>query len=198
GSQHSGMVEGGIEGLLQLADAGYDLGIEQSIEAAVILALLLKRIESAQELDVLLGKRGDIAVSQNFNQRNLEGREGERAVESIAAPFPLSGDAGVTVKESGHQVGLVAVYVAGVFLAGKIAEQGFGDFRVRLNGEGAPQHGGSDGLIEQAQPAAHFVQGSVHLAVVLQGYGFKAGRDRDFAAHGVLQKLLVEALHGGQ
>ena len=39
----------------------------------------------------------------------------------------------------------------------------------------------------------------MHFAVAfLQGDGFQAGGNRDFASNGILQELLIEALHGGQ
>jgi malic enzyme len=105
----------------------------------------------------------------------------------------------VAVKKCRDQVGLVAVYVAGVFLASEITQNGFGDFGVGLSGEGASQHGRRDGLIEQTQPAAHAVERRVDFAItLLQRNGLESGRNRDFASNGILQQLLVEALHCGQ
>ena len=38
-----------------------------------VLGLLLQGIEAPQQLHMLLGQRGDIAVGQYFNQGNLKG-----------------------------------------------------------------------------------------------------------------------------
>ena len=105
----------------------------------------------------------------------------------------------MAVKKCRDQVRLVAVYVAGIFLASEIAQHSFGDFGIGLGGKCTPQHGWRNGLVEQAQPAAHAVERRVHFAIAfLQGDGFQAGRNRDFASNGILQKLLIEALHRGQ
>ena len=95
-----------------------------------VLGLFLQRIEAPQQLHVLLGQRGHIGVGQNFDQGNLEGRKRKRAIEPIAAALPLSGDARVTIEKCGDQVGLVAIYVAGIFLAGEIAQDRFRDFGI--------------------------------------------------------------------
>ena len=105
----------------------------------------------------------------------------------------------MTIKKSCDQVGLIAIYVAGVFFPGVIAEHGLGNFRINLSGKSPPQHGRRDGLIEQAQPAAHLVERGPDFAFsLLQGNRFQPCRNRDFAADVVLQELFVEALHGGQ
>ena len=105
----------------------------------------------------------------------------------------------MAVEKCGHQVGLVAIYVAGILLAGEVAQDSFGDFGVGLGCEGAPQHGRRNGLIEQAQPAPHAVERRMHFAIaLLQRDGLQAGWNRDFASNGILQQLLIEALHRGQ
>ena len=61
------------------------------------------------------------------------------------------------------------------------------------------QHGWSDRHVEQPQPAAHGGQGFMDIAVgLLKGNRLQTNGDRDLSADGVLQQLLIEALHGGQ
>ena len=108
GGQHSRMVERRIERLFQLADPCDDFRIEQRIQVAGSLRLLLQRIETPQQLHVFLGKRGHIGVGQNFDQGDLERRKRKRAVKTIAAALPLSGDAGVAIKKCSDQIGFVA------------------------------------------------------------------------------------------
>ena len=165
--QHPRMVERRIQRLLELPDPGDDLRLEQRVQVVTVLGLLLQGIEAPQQLHMLLGQRGDIAVGQNFDQRNLEGRKRQRTIEPVAAALPLPGHARMAIKKCGHQVGLVAIYVAGIFLAGEIAQDGFGDFGIGFRRECPPQHGRRNGLIEQAQPAPHAVERGMHFAIAL-------------------------------
>ena len=193
------MVERRIQRLFEFPDPGDDLRLEQRVQVAAVLGFLLQRIETPQQLHVFLGQKGHVGVGENFNQGDLEGRKRKRTVEPEAAALPLSRHARVAVEKCRDQVGLVAVYVAGIFLAGEIAQNGFGDFGVGLGGKCTSQHGRRDGLVEQAQPAAHAVERGVYLAIAfLQRNGLEACRNRDFASNGILQELLIEALHRGQ
>ena len=71
----------------------------------------------------------------------------------------------MAIKKCGDQVGLVAIYVAGIFRAGEISQNRFRDFRISFRRERPPQHGRGDGLIEQTKPAPHFIQRGMHFAV---------------------------------
>src|SRR6185437_15627807 len=199
GGQHSRMIESRIQRLFEFADPGNDFRLEQRVQVAAVLGFLLQRIETPQQLHVLLGKKGRIVVGKNLDQGNFEGRQRKGTVEPKAATLPLSRHPRVAVKKCGDQVGLVAVYVAGVFLASEIAQNGFSDFGVCIGSERTAQHGRRDGLVEQTQPAAHAVERRVDLAITfLQRNGLEAGRNRNFASNGILQELLIEALHRGQ
>ena len=145
------------------------------------------------------GSEGHIGVGQDFDQGNLEGRKRQGPIEPIAAALPLSGHARMAIQKCGNQVGLVAIYVTGIFLAGEIAQDRFGNFGISIGRECPPQHGRGNRLIEQAQPAPHAFERRMHFAIsLLQGNSLQACRDRDFASNGILQELLIEALHRGQ
>ena len=61
------------------------------------------------------------------------------------------------------------------------------------------QHGGSDRHVQQPQPASHRSQGFVDIAVgLLKGNRLQANGNGNLSANGILQELLIEALHGGQ
>ena len=97
GSQNPGVVERRIERLFQFPHACDDFGIEQRIQVLAGKRLFLQRIEAPQQLNVFLGQRRRIGVREDFNQRDLERRKRERAIKTIAAAVPLSGDAGVAI-----------------------------------------------------------------------------------------------------
>ena len=104
----------------------------------------------------------------------------------------------MAVEKSSDQVCFVAVEVAGVFFAGEITEERLGDFSIRVRCKRAAEHGGSDGQIEQAQPAAHAFERAKNVVFALEGDGIEAGRDGYISADRLLQQPLVEALHGSQ
>ena len=56
----------------------------------------------------------------------------------------------MAVQKSGDDVRLIAVEIVVLFFADKIAQHGFGDFRVGVLAEGPPQHGRRNGHVEQA------------------------------------------------
>ena len=130
--QHSRMIERRIQRLFEFADPGDDFRVEQRVQVAAVLGFLPQRVETPQQLHVFLGKEGHIIVGENFNQSDLERRKRKRTVEPKAAALPLSRHARMAVKKCRDQVGLVAVYVTGVFLASEITQDGFGDFGVGL------------------------------------------------------------------
>ena len=140
-----------------------------------------------------------VAVGKDFQQGNFERRKRQRAIQAKPAALPLSRDAGMAVKKSCHQISLIAIHIARVFLSREIAQHGLSDFGVRVRREGAAQHGGGNGQVQQAKPTVHPIESPQDIAVsFLQRDSFKTRRNRDFATYTLLQKLLVEALDGCQ
>ncbi len=104
----------------------------------------------------------------------------------------------MAVKKSCHQVSLVAMFVAALSLANKIAKQGFSNLWIGVGREGAAQHRRIDGQVEQAQPAVHAGERRQKILVILQGNCLEAGGHRDFSANAGLQQLFVKALDRSQ
>src|SRR3984893_11457740 len=116
------MIEGRIEPLLQFAHPGNDSGVDQRVEITKTANLLAQRIEAPQQLHVLFGEGGNIGVSQDLNQRNLEGRERQRAIKAIAASLSLALNPRMAIEKSGDQVSFVPVDIAGLAAAHKVPE----------------------------------------------------------------------------
>src|SRR5579863_701992 len=192
------MKERTLQRLLQLADSLNNAGLEQRVQVAKTQHLFFQGIKPAQGLNMLFGKRRQISVRENLNQRNFKRRKWQRAIQSIAALLPLPGDPRVTIEESRDDIGFVAVEFGVFFFAHEIAQHGLGDFRVGVVVESPPQHGGSNGHVQQTQPPAHGAKRLADVVVALQGYGLEAGGDRNFTLDGLLQELLVEALNRGE
>ena len=64
------------------------------------------------------------------------GRKRQRAVKSVAALLPLSGNARMAVEKSRDQIGLVAIDVSRFAAAHEIAQQRFRDFRIGVRSQG--------------------------------------------------------------
>src|ERR1700719_2886694 len=141
------MIERSLERLLQFAHAGNDAGIDQRIEISEPFGFLLQVIEEAQSLHVFLGQRGNVGLSENLKQRDLERRKRKRAVKAVTAALPLAGHARMTIKKGRDQVGLVAMDFARIFGASKIAEHRLGDFWIGIGRKGPAQHGRSNSEI---------------------------------------------------
>ena len=75
GRQHAGMKERSIERLFDLAHGLNDAGFEQGVQFVKAQHLFFQRIEAAQRLNVFFGKRWQIGIGENFNQRNFKWRE---------------------------------------------------------------------------------------------------------------------------
>ena len=87
---------------------------------------------------MLFRKLRNIGVGQNFDQSNFERRKRQGAIQTIAMLLPLAGDARVSVKKSGDQIGFVAVDIARLATADEISQQGFSHFGIRIGGERLP------------------------------------------------------------
>ena len=64
--QHAGMIEGTIQGQLQLADRSNDSRFQERIQVTEAFDLVQQRIEAAQELNMVFGKRRNVAIRENF------------------------------------------------------------------------------------------------------------------------------------
>ena len=102
----------------------------------------------------------------------------------------------MAIQEGGDQVGLVAIGVGKVALAGVIAEQSFRDFGICVGGQALPDHGWSDGHVEQLQPAVHLAQGFAQVGVgLMNGLVFQSGMNGQLPLEIVTEQLLVKAAH---
>jgi len=68
------MEEAIIQRLLQLAHGLNHARFEESVEILEAEYLFFERIESAQCLQMLFGKRGQIGVGKDFDQRDFKRR----------------------------------------------------------------------------------------------------------------------------
>src|SRR5579871_2325812 len=144
---------------------------------------------------MLFGKRWNVAVGQNLDQRDFEWRQRKSAIQAVSALLPLAGDARMTVEKGRDQIGFVAIDIAGFPPAHKIAQQRFGYFRIGLWRKSLAQHRRCDRHVEQVKPAIHARKSVGQFMLrMAQGIIVEAAWNRNFSSKSVPQKLLVEAL----
>src|SRR5439155_10658304 len=114
--QHAGMTERRFQFALEFADTRNYPGFEQRVEIDETFGFLLERTELTQYVDMLFRQVRHVGVGKNFNECDLEWREGQRSVQPVAATFPLTGDTRMAIEESCDHVGFVAADFALVFL----------------------------------------------------------------------------------
>jgi hypothetical protein len=193
--QHTGMIEGTIEPALQLAHPRNNAGVDERVEIAIAGNLFPQGIEVSQQLHMLFGQRGHVAIGKNFDQGNLERRERQRSVQPVAALLPLAGDTGMAVKKSCNEIGFVAVDFAGLAALYKVAKQSLGHFGIRVRSERLAHHRGRDGHIQQIQPAIHPGESFRKVSFrVTERDLIEPARNRHITAERVSQQLLIEAL----
>ncbi len=197
--QDAGMIKRIVQPALQFAHAGDDARIDQRIEVAISGDLLAQGIEVAQQLHVLFGKLWDIGIGKNFYERDFEWRQRQCSIESIALLLPLPLHTRMSVEKSRDQIGFVAVYVAWLAAAHKVAKQGFGNFGVRFRRQRLAQHGGGNRHIEHVQPAVHAGErfGQVALGLT-QCVRVESAGNRHVPTKLVAQELLIETLDRSQ
>ena len=100
---------------------------------------------------------------QDFEQRNFERRQRQRAIKSVAAAFPLPGNTRMAKQERCDKVGLVAIRRGVVAVAGKVSEQGLGHFGIQVRSHAQPQDGWCYRHIEQLDPDFHVSSIAGHL-----------------------------------
>src|ERR1700691_2737491 len=118
------MIDRFAERSLQLANAGDDARVHERVEILKTICLIKQRAEFTQQLHVLFRKRRNVRFREDFEQRNFKGRKRNRAVESVAAALPLSGNARMSIQKRGHEVSLVAIGGRVVAMAREVAQQG--------------------------------------------------------------------------
>src|SRR6266404_2792226 len=147
---------------------------------------------------MLFRKNRSVGLRENLKQRNLEGREGKRSIETVTAPFPLAGDAGMAEQEGCHQIGLVAIGGGIVTVPGKVAEQSFGHFCVQVGGHAKPQDGRRYRHVEQLDPNFHVGQSAADVFRALDRLRRQFCGRRDLSPEVVTHQALVKALDSRQ
>ena len=104
----------------------------------------------------------------------------------------------MTEEEGGDEIGFVAVGGGIVAVARKIAQERLGTSGSRSELQTQPQHGGSDGHVEELNPEMHLAEGGAHVGGVADGLGREFGGNGKFAAELIAEQPLIEGLHGGE
>ena len=126
-----------------------------ALKSSKAIRLVEQGAEFAQQLHIVLREFGHVGLGENFQQRDFKRRQRNRSIQAVAALLPLALHTGMTKQKSRHQIGFVAIGAGIVAVAREVAQQRLGHLGIEVGLHSQPQHGGSDGHVEELDPELH-------------------------------------------
>jgi hypothetical protein len=161
-----------------------------------LIDLLAEKLELVQHTGFVGSQFGELGIVEDLHESDLKWGHRSYAIHGESSLIPLAGDAGIAIKEGGNKVSFVAVKVVLGLLTSIVAEQGLGEILVDGGGEAATEHLGSDGHVEEFEPATHCRQEHGYIAVTgAERIGLKAARRRYLVLEKLTQEGEIEPLY---
>src|ERR1019366_2654698 len=139
-----------------------------------------------------------VGLRQDFQQRDFKWRQRNRSIEAVPTLLPLASHTGMAKQKGCDQIGFVTIGAGIVAVAREVAQQRFGNLRIKVGLHSKSQHGGSDRHVEELNPELHLIEGGAHVVGAADDVRGEFGGRGQLSAELVTQQPLVEALHSGQ